>query len=468
MGAIGLAEKSSGERALQVSDAAVLRRQVRGEVVMPGDGNYDQARKVWNGMIDRRPGAIVYCAGSEDVIAAVNFARSRSLLVAVRSGGHNIGGASVCDGGLVIDLSRMKHVEVDPVKRVVRAQAGLNLGEFDAATQAHGLATTMGINADTGIAGLTLGGGFGKLGRKHGLSCDNLVSAEIVTADGRMLRASATEHPDLYWAIRGGGGNFGIVTRFEYRLFPVGPILLAGSLLYPYEQARDAMRFYSAFASTAPDALSLDAALVTAPTGEQFFSISACYIGPIDEGERIVQPLRAYGAPIQDQIAPRPYVEIQSAGDAIFPRGRRYYWKAQFLRELSEAAIETLLRAYASAPPESLLVLQHVGGAIARVPVNATPYVNRDALYDCFPIAIWDDPAEDITRSRWVRELWNAMRPFSTGGVYANNLGDEGTDRIQAAYGENYARLLALKNTYDPTNFFRLNQNIAPTAETTR
>ena len=395
MGATELTERRGGELALQASDAAILRQKVRGEVVVPGDVAYDQARKVWNGMVDRRPGAIVYCAGSDDVVAVVNFARSRFLLVAVRAGGHNIGGASVCDGGLVVDLSRMKQIEVDPVKRIARAQAGLNLGEFDAATQAHGLATTMGVNADTGIAGLTLGGGFGKLGRKHGLSCDNLVSAEIVTADGRLLRASATEHPDLYWAIRGGGGNFGIVTSFEYQLFPVGPTLLAGSVLYPYDRARDAMRFYHAFARTAPDELSLDAALATTPSGERVFSISACYVGPIDDGERVVKPLRAYGAPIQDQIAPRSYVEIQSAGDVIFPRGRRYYWKAQFLRELSEAAIDALLAVYVAAPAESLLVLQHVGGAIARIPVTATPYANRDALYDCFPIAIWDDPAED-------------------------------------------------------------------------
>jgi FAD/FMN-containing dehydrogenase len=455
-------KRSDGELALQVSDAALLRRTVRGEVVLPGDVAYEQARRVWNGMIDRRPAAIAYVAGSDDVVAAINFARSRDLLVAVRAGGHNIGGASVCDDGIVIDLSRMKKIEVDPVTRTVRAQAGLNLGEFDAATQAHGLATTMGVNADTGIAGLTLGGGFGKLGRKYGLTIDNLISVEIVTADGRLLRASASEHQDLFWAIRGGGGNFGIVTSFEYRLFPVGPVLLAGTILHPYDRAREAMRFYQAFASTAPDELSLDAALATTPSGERVFGVSVCYVGPIEEAEKAIKPLRAYRTPIQDQIAPRSYVEIQSAGDAIFPRGRRYYWKAQFLRELSDAAIDTLLSAYATAPSESLLVLQHVGGAIARVPATATPYANRDALYDCFPISIWDNPAEDATRIRWARELWEAMRPFSTGGVYANNLGEEGTERIEAAYGENYARLLALKNKYDPSNFFRLNQNIKP------
>lgn len=468
MGATLVTERGRGAFALQAHDIGVLRRTIRGEVIVPGDVAYDQARKVWNGMVDRHPGAVVFCVGPDDVVAAVNFARSRSLLVAVRAGGHNIGGASVCQDGLVIDLSRMKQIEVDPIKRTARAEAGLNLGEFDAATQALGLATTMGVNADTGIAGLTLGGGFGKLGRKYGLSCDNLISVEIVTADGRLLHASGTEHSDVFWAIRGGGGNFGIVTSFEYRLFPVGPMLLAGSIAYPYDRARDAMRFYQTFASTAPDELSLDAALATTPLGERVFSISVCYVGPIDEGERAVKSLRAYGAPIQHQIEPRSYVEIQSAGDAIFPRGRRYYWKAQFLRELSDAAIDTLLRAYASAPAESLLVLQHVGGAIARIPVTDTPYANRDALYDCFPISIWDNPEEDATHIRWARELWEAMRPFSTGGVYANNLGEEGAERIAAAYGENYGRLRALKRKYDPTNFFRLNQNIKPATEPIR
>jgi len=468
MGGTGFAKRQDGELPSGASEVAVLRQLVRGEVVASGDFAYDQARRVWNGMIDRRPGAVVYCAGADDVVAAVKFARSRDLLVAVRAGGHNIGGASVCDGGLVIDLSRMKEIEVDPIRRTARAQAGLNLGEFDTATQAHGLATTMGVNADTGIAGLTLGGGFGKLGRKYGLSCDNLISAEIVTAEGRLLHVSATEHADLFWAIRGGGGNFGVVTTFEYQLFPVGPALLAGSILHPYDRARDAMRFYQAFASSAPDELSLDAALATTPTGERVFSISCCYVGPIEQGERVLKPLRTYGAPIQDQIAPRAYVEIQSAGDATFPRGQRYYWKAQFLRELSDPAIDVLLKNYASAPSGSLLVLQHVGGAIARVPIAETPYANRDALYDCFPISIWDDPEEDAARIRWARELWDAMRPFSTGGVYANNLGEEGTERVEAAYGENYPRLLALKNKYDPSNFFRLNQNIKPTSESAR
>jgi FAD/FMN-containing dehydrogenase len=356
----------------------------------------------------------------------------------------------------------MKRIAVDPVRRVARAEAGLNLGEFDRATQAHGLATTMGVNADTGIAGLTLGGGFGKLGRKHGLACDNLISADVVTADGRLLKASATENPDLFWAIRGGGGNFGIITAFEYGLHPVGPMLLAGSVLHAYDCAPDAMRFYHAFSKAAPDELSLDAALVTTPFGERFFSISACYVGPVEEGERVVEPLRAYGNPVEDRITTLPYVQIQSAGDSLFPRGRRYYWKAQFMREISDQAIDVLLTSYAAAPKESLVVFQQVGGAIARVPIAESPYGNRDALYDCFPISIWDNPADDEVHMRWARDLWEAMRPFSTGGVYANNLGEEGSERIQAAYGANYPRLANIKKKYDPTNFFRLNQNIRP------
>ena len=459
MSALGLADRAGPP---QAPDLARLRPAIRGELVLPDDTGYPQARKVWNGMVDKRPAAVIYCAGAGDAIAAVQFARSENLLVSVRAGGHNVAGSSVCDGGLVIDVSRMKQIEVDPARRIARAQAGLNLGEFDTATQAHGLATTMGVNADTGIAGLTLGGGFGKLGRKHGLTCDNLVAADIVTADGRLLRASATENADLFWGIRGGGGNFGIVTTFEYRLHPVGPLLLAGSVLYRYEHARAAMEFYAAFSSKAPDELSLDAALVTAPSGERFFNVSACYVGPIAEGERVIKPLREYGTPAEDRIAPIPYVQLQSAGDANFPRGRRYYWKAQFMREISDQAIDTLLAAYATAPSGSLLVLQQVGGAIGRVPIAETPYANRDALYDCFPISIWDEPADDEIHIRWARDLWTAMRPFSTGGVYANNLGDEGMDRVQAAYGENYARLVALKNKYDPTNFLRLNQNIRP------
>jgi len=322
----------------------------------------------------------------------------------------------------------------------------------------------MGVNSDTGIAGLTLGGGFGKLGRKYGLACDNLLSAEVVLANGRLLVASASENADLFWGLRGGGGNFGIVTAFEFQLHPVGPALLTCSVLHPLDRAREAMRFYDDFCALAPDELSVDAALVTAPSGQRAFNISACHCGAQDVGERLVRPLLEHGTPIESQTGLVPYLAIQSAGDSLFPRGRRYYWKAQFLRHLSDQAIDTLLHAYAQAPSTgSILVLQHVGGAIARVARTATPYVNREARYDCFALSIWDDPlTEEDSAIRWVRDAWSAVAPFSTGGVYANNLGDEGDDRVRAAYGENYTRLRQLKRKYDPTNLFRLNQNILP------
>ena len=437
--------------------------RLKGNVVFPGSAGYDEARKVWNGAIDKRPAMIAYCAGAEDVARAVAFARSRDICIAVRSGGHNVAGLSVCDGGMVIDLSHMKQIEVDPVRRIARAEAGLNLGEFDRATQEHGLATTMGVNSDTGIAGLTLGGGFGKLGRKYGLTCDNLIAAEVVTAEGTILRASATEHPDLFWGLRGGGGNFGIVTAFEYRLHAIGTSLLVASALHRYDGAREAMRFYDEFARRAPDEADVDAALVTLPSGERFFSITGCYVGSHHDGERALSPIVRFGSPVETSLATVPYLEIQSGGDALFPRGRRYYWKAQFLREIGAGAIDALLDAYAKAPnTSSLLVFQHVGGAIARVPTPDSPYANRDAAFDCFPVAIWDDSADDDANMRWARELWSAVRPYSTGGVYANNLGEEGEDRVRDAYGENYARLAALKTRYDPTNLFRLNQNIRP------
>jgi FAD/FMN-containing dehydrogenase len=331
------------------TDIERFRAKLRGGLVLPGDPDYADARKVWNGMIDKRPVAVIFCATASDVIEAVDFARSQGLCISVRSGGHNVAGNSVCNDGVVVDLSRMKRIEIDPARRTARVDAGLTLGEFDAATQSYGLATTMGVNSDTGIAGLTLGGGFGKLGRKYGLACDNLLAADIVTADSRLLRVSAAKNADLFWGIRGGGGNFGIATVFEYQLHPVGPRLLAGSLLHDYDRAREAMRFYARFSRNAPDELSLDAALATDPAGRRVFTISACYAGSIEDGERAVKPLRDFGPPLEDRIGPIPYLQIQSAGDAVFPRGRRYYWKAQFLRELTDGAIDALLTAYANA-----------------------------------------------------------------------------------------------------------------------
>ncbi|MGH7068502.1 MAG: FAD-binding oxidoreductase [Acetobacteraceae bacterium] len=440
-----------------------LRSSLGGRVLLPETDGYDAARRVWNGLINRHPAAIVMCKGPEDVVEAVNVGRTSGLSLAVRSGGHSVAGASVCDGGLVIDLSGMKGIEVDPERRIARAEAGLTLGEFDAATQRYGLDTTMGVNSDTGIAGLTLGGGLGRLGREHGLACDNLLAAEVVLADGRRVVANAGENRDLFWAIRGGGGNFGVVTAFTYRLHPLGPQVVGGLLLHDFAHAREVLRFYREFAAAAPDEIGIEVVFLTSPEGQRLLALSACYAGPVEEGERRLQPLRAFGQPVQDLIAPVPYAALQASADPLFARGRRYYWKAQFLKTIPDAAIEALMEGYARATsPSSVAVLQQVGGAIARVPANATAYANRDAAYDCFPVAIWDDPREDERHITWARVFWEAMRPFATGGVYANNLGEEGEERVRAAYGANYARLARLKAKYDPDNLFRLNANIRP------
>jgi FAD/FMN-containing dehydrogenase len=441
-----------------------FREKLRGRLLLPDDVEYDRARRVWNGVVDKRPAMIAYCAERNDVIEAITFARSTGLELSVRSGGHNVAGNSLCEGGLVVDLSMMKKITVDSEHRFVRAEAGLTLGEFDVATQAFGLATTMGVNSDTGIAGLTLGGGFGKLGRRFGLACDNLLAADVVTADGQLVRASAAENDYLLWGVRGGGGNFGIVTAFEYSLHPVGPQLLAGSLVYGEAERRDALRRYYEFSYEAADEISADAALMTSESGERLLAISVCYCGPLEQGERILAPLRNHGKPIQDQFAAVPYLHIQSGGDDVFPRGRRYYWKAQFMREITDAAVESFIEAYAAAPsPTALAVLQQVGGAIARIPPTATAYGGRDASYDCFPISIWDNPADDAANIQWARNMWTAMQPFSNGVVYVNNLGEEGENRVRAAYGPNYEKLVMLKNKYDPTNLFHLNQNVRPT-----
>ncbi|MGC1354982.1 MAG: FAD-binding oxidoreductase [Xanthobacteraceae bacterium] len=414
-------------------------------------------------MIDRRPALIAYCANRQDVIEAVHFSRTTGILTAVRSGGHNIAGASLCEGGLVIDLSRMNRVTVDPVSRTARAEGGALLADLDAATQVHALATTTGVNSDTGLIGLTLGGGIGRLGRKHGLSCDNMLSAEIVIASGQVLNASEHENADLFWGLRGGGGNFGIVTAITYQLHPLGRTVLVGSLVYEWKQVRDAVRLYAECSANAPDALCTDAALITMPDGSHGFAISAFYAGPIEEGERVLRQLRQAIPPLADRVGPISYAELQKAGDVSFPRGHRFYWKAQFLRQITDAAANALIDRFPSVPsPRSFFVFQQVGGAISRVPAAATAYANRDAAYDSFPVSIWSDPAADEANIGWAREMYTVLRPFGMGGVYVNNLGDEGHERVKAAYGENYDRLVTLKRKYDPDNLFRFNQNVHP------
>jgi FAD/FMN-containing dehydrogenase len=438
---------------------------LRGELVRPEDDGYDTTRAIFNGMVDKRPAMIVRCVGASDVIQGVDFARTHDLLLSVRGGGHSVAGNAVSDGGLMLDLSPMKGIRVDPVWRTAQAQAGLTLGEFDHETQAFGLATTLGVVSVTGIAGLTLGGGLGWLNGKHGLACDNLLSADVVTADGQLLTASDEENEDLYWGIRGGGGNFGVVTLFEYQLHPVGPVL-GGGLRYSAAQARDFLRFYDEFASTCPDELSTAASLGQAPDGSVVAGVAVCYCGPVETGERVLHPLRTFGSPLEDNIQPMSYRALQTAPDAGFPLGRQHYWKSSYLKHLSDEAIEVMLRFVTEMPsPISGVGLQQMHGAASRVDPAATAFPHRDEHYDFLILSQWADPSDSEENIRWTRALFEAMEPFFEEGVYVNNLGEEGEERVREAYGENYGRLVALKDKYDPTNIFRLNQNIKPTAQ---
>ena len=448
---------------------------IRGEVLWPGAAAYDEARTVWNGMIDRRPAVIVRCTGTADVIACVNFAREEGLPLAVRGGGHNVAGSAICDDGLVIDLSTMKSIEIDPERRSARAEPGLLWGEFDSATQAFGLATTGGIVTHTGIAGLTLGGGIGWLMRRHGLTCDNLAAADVVTADGRFCRASERENTDLLWGLRGGGGNFGVVTSFEYRLHPVGPQVLAGVLLHPAERAPEVLRFYRDYIASAPEDLTTIVNLRKAPPapflpsdlhGRPVVVIAVCYAGRLEDGERVLAPLRRFGEPLIDLIRATPYTSHQGMFDASVPHGLHYYWKADYLGPLDDATIDTLIgHAWQAPSPMSYTIMFHLGGAIRRIDGSATAFEDRNAEHALNINAVWSDSETPEIHLAWARTFWEAVHPLST-GVYVNFLGAEGQERVQAAYGPNkYHRLMALKRKYDPTNLFRLNQNIPPVPE---
>lgn len=437
---------------------------LRGELLRPDDHDYDSVRRVWNGMIDKRPALIVRCAGTSDVVDAVTFARDHHLLVSVRGGGHNIAGKSVCEGGLMVDLSRMNGVRVDGAHRTARVEGGAKLGDLDRATQALGLATTAGVVSTTGVGGLTLGGGVGKLARKYGLACDNLLSVEMVIADGRVLKASADENQDLFWAVRGGGANLGIVTSFEFRLHPVGPVVYGGLVIHRLKDAKAALRHFDDYCRTAPDEFRGEAVLLTSPDGELVLAISTCCIGPLDQAEHTVAPLREFGSPLSDQVGAVPYLELQAGGDQIFPTGLRVYWKSHFMAGFGDDAIDVVLAHFAKVPsPQSVVILEQYGGAIARLGPSDTAFSHRDAQFDFFPASVWSNPAESDANIAWARGVWEATSKYSTGGVYVNDLGDEGEERVRAAYGANYARLVATKNTYDPGNFFRLNANIKPT-----
>src|SRR5215213_9842360 len=451
-----------------LKDAVVqeFTANLRGELLRPEDDGYDATRAVFNGMIDKRPAIIVRCAGTADVVQGVNFAQTHTFMLSVHGGGHSVAGTAVSDGGLMLDLSPMKGIRVDPARRTAEAQAGLTLGEFDHETQAFGLATTLGVVSMTGIAGLTLGGGLGWLNGKHGLACDNLISADVVTADGRLLTASEEENEDLFWGIRGGGGNFGVVTSFRYRLHPVGTVL-GGGLRYSAAEAQEVLRFYHEFASAAPDELSTTASLGVTPDGDGVVGVSVCYCGPLKEGERVLRSLREFSSPLADNIQPMAYTALQSAPDPGFPPGRRHYWKSSYLKDLSDDAIEVMVGFVSEMPsPTTGVGLQQMHGAASRVDPTATAFPHRDEHYDFLILSQWADPAETERNIEWTRSFFEAMEPFFEEGVYVNNLGDEGEDRVREAYGANYERLLALKGKYDPTNLFRLNQNIRPPTET--
>ena len=450
-----------------------LRGKVRGAVLAPGESGYDAARTIWNAMIDRRPALIIRAAGAADVIQAVTLARTHGLVIAIKGGGHNIAGNAVGDGGLMLDLSAMKSERIDPRARTARVEPGVTLGEFDREAQAFGLATPVGINSTTGIAGLTLGGGFGWISRRYGLTVDNLIAADVVTADGKLLRASATESPGLFWAIRGGGGNFGVVTSFEYRLHPVGPEVMAGLIIFPQDNARTLLRQYRKITARAPRELTAWVVLRKAPPlpflpaevhGTDIVVFAVCYCGDLAKGKKAVAPLRALGKPLADIVGPMPFAGWQTAFDPLLTPGARNYWKSHDFAKLSDPLIDLLVDHAGRVPtPETEVVLVHIGGAVNNVPVIATSYPHRNVEYIVNVHTRWSHPSQDQSCIAWARQLFDAMAPHSTGGVYVNFMPEDEGQRVKiGAYGRNYKRLTTLKAKYDPRNLFRLNQNFKP------
>jgi hypothetical protein len=452
------------------SEVTEFESHLHGELIRPAHAAYDSARRVWNGMIDRYPSLIVYCQDESDVLNAVNFARNSDILVAVRSGGHNVAGNSVCDGGIVIDLSRMKQMDIDTSSLSVSAQAGLTLGELDSATQVFGLATPLGIVSRTGMAGLALGGGIGWLMRRYGLTCDNLHSVDIVTADGNLITADMAAHKNLFWGVRGGGGNFGIVTTFRFSLHPVKEVL-GGTVYYPAEKAKEAFRFYRDYISNVPDELTTMFALFIATPpllpkrmhGTPLVCIHACFTGPAEKGKDMLKPVREFGPPLADTIKVMPYIKLQSMLDSGSPPGLLNYWKSSYLDSLNDDVIDTIINRVSNMPsPLTQVHIQHLQGAVSRIGEGETPFSHRNALCALNIVSKWVDHSDSEMNIFWTRDFAEALAPHSS-GVYVNFLGDEGSSRIKDAYSRaNYDRLLVLKKKYDPANFFSLNQNIKP------
>ena len=445
-----------------------LRAQVAGHVLTPADGGYDDARRVHNGLIDRRPATIVRCHGTADVQAAVRFARAQGLEIAVRGGGHNVAGNAVCDRGLAIDLSPMRAVHVDPRARRARAQGGATWGDYNRETQLHGLASTGGVVSTTGVGGLTLGGGLGWLMGKHGMAVDGLRGVELVTATGDVVRASADEHPDLYWAVRGGGGNFGVATWLEFEVYPVGPTVTAGLVAHPFAAARDVLRFYRDFTRSLPDELSVFAGLLHAPdgSGTKVAAIMVCHAGGLDAGAAAVAPVKGFGSPVMDVIGPMPYTAVNMMFDAGFPKGALNYWKSNFLATLEDTAIDAMIERFAASPsPMSGLLLEHFHGAATRVGPTDTAFPHRSVGFNFLAVGEWTDPATTAANVAWTRGAYDAMARHFAAGRYVNYLNADEvgeSSAVAAAFGPNAARLREVKRKYDPENVFHLNQNIKP------
>jgi FAD/FMN-containing dehydrogenase len=449
-----------------------LKDNLKGRIVLPDNPGYDEAREIWNAMIDRRPAVIVQCAEADDVPHSIAFARANGLEISIRGVGHNIAGNAVCDNGVMIDLSTMTNVRVDTEKKRAYVEPGATLGNFDKAVQAHGLATPVGINSTTGIAGLTLGGGFGWLTRKYGMTVDNLVSAEVVTADGRKIRASENENVDLFWAIRGGGGNFGVVTQFEFELHPVGPEILAGLIVFPFDQARQVLTQYRKFVESAPEELNVWVVLRQAPPlpflpeevhGKEVVVLAIFYAGDISEGEKLIEPLRSFGKTHGEHIGAQPYTQWQQAFDPLLTPGARNYWKSHNFRELSDGALDSIIDYAGRLPsPQCEIFIGLIAGAPNRVAADAMAYGSRDARFVLNVHARWDEPAQDEKCIAWARAFFKASAPYASTGAYVNFMTEEEGDRVAAAYGANYERLVQIKTQYDPENLFHLNQNIKP------
>jgi FAD/FMN-containing dehydrogenase len=460
------------QTSISQEDLQALQGGLRGRTCLKNETGYDEARTIWNGMIDRSPGLVVRCSAAEDVVQAVNFARRHDLVLAVRGGGHNIAGNAVCEGGLLIDLSLMNTVQVDPDARIARVGPGATLGDVDRVTLGFGLVVPTGINSTTGIAGLTLGGGFGWTTRKFGMTVDNLASADVVTADGRTLHASSDENSDLFWAIRGGGGNFGVVTRFDFNLHPMASQVLAGLLVHPFDNAHQILRSYREAAEQAPDELTCWVVMRKAPPlpflpadwhGREVLILAMCYVGDLADGEIATKDLRSLGSPIADVVAPHSFIEWQTAFDPLLTKGARNYWKSHDFEHLVDGAIEAITDRIRTLPsPECEVFIAHLGGAMSRVPTDATAYPQRNAHFAMNVHTRWQASKDDNACIEWARGLFGATEPFATGGAYVNFMPEDEIDRVEKVYGSNYRRLAELKSRYDPHNLFRMNQNIRP------